>query len=109
MAVEIFIIINSEVSDTPNTNTKSCSATRHAGGKGKRYSSYSFSTSTPDGVRSQSYAPAALYPRERTPSTHWIGDWVGLRAGLDKEATGKILCRSRGSNPGRSVYSQTLY
>jgi hypothetical protein len=22
-------------------------------------------------------------PRKRAPDTHWIGDWVGLRAGLD--------------------------
>jgi hypothetical protein len=22
-------------------------------------------------------------PGERTPGTHWIGDWVGPRAGLD--------------------------
>jgi hypothetical protein len=39
-----------------------------------------------DGVSGQLYAPAALYPRERTPVTHWIGRWVGLRAGLDTEA-----------------------
>jgi hypothetical protein len=30
-------------------------------------------------------APAALYPRERTPGTHCTGGWVGLRAGLDTE------------------------
>jgi hypothetical protein len=34
----------------------------------------------------------ALYPRERTPVTHWTGDWVGLRIGLDTEAREKILC-----------------
>jgi hypothetical protein len=26
---------------------------------------------------------AALHPRERAPATHWIGGWVGPRAGLD--------------------------
>jgi len=26
--------------------------------------------------------PRPLYPRER-PGTHWIGGWLGLRAGLD--------------------------
>jgi len=41
------------------------------------------------GVSGQRHAPAALYPRERTPGTHWIGGWVGLRAGLDTEARGK--------------------
>ena len=27
--------------------------------------------------------PRPLYPRER-PGTHYIGGWVGLRAGLDR-------------------------
>jgi len=27
-----------------------------------------------------------------TPSTHWIGDWVGPRAGLDVVAKGKNPC-----------------
>jgi hypothetical protein len=35
--------------------------------------------------------------RERSPGTNWIGGWVGLRAGLDTKARGKILCQ--GSNP----------
>jgi hypothetical protein len=33
-----------------------------------------------------------------TPGTHWIGGWVGLRAGLDAGARRKILCLCRGSN-----------
>jgi hypothetical protein len=41
------------------------------------------------GVSGQHHAPAALYPRERTPGTHCTGGWVGPRAGLDTEATGK--------------------
>jgi hypothetical protein len=47
-------------------------------------------------------------PREMTPGTHWIGDWVGLRAGLDTAARGKILFLFRGSNPGSPVRNQTL-
>jgi hypothetical protein len=35
------------------------------------------------GVVGQRHAPAALYPRER-PGTHFVGDRVGLRAGLDR-------------------------
>jgi hypothetical protein len=31
-------------------------------------------------VSGQHHAPAALYPRERAPGTHWTGGWVGLRA-----------------------------
>jgi hypothetical protein len=41
-------------------------------------------------------------PWERTPGTHWTGGWVGSRAGLDTEATGKIVC-PWGSNPDRPV------
>jgi hypothetical protein len=35
------------------------------------------------GVSAQRHAPVALYPRERTSGTHWIGVWMGLRAGLE--------------------------
>jgi hypothetical protein len=35
------------------------------------------------GVSGQRHTLAALYPREGTLCTHWIGGWVGLRAGLD--------------------------
>jgi hypothetical protein len=48
-------------------------------------------------------------PGERTPGTHWTGGWVGPRAGLNAGARRKILCPCRGSNPDRSVRSQTLY
>jgi hypothetical protein len=27
--------------------------------------------------------PDRFIPMERAPGTHWIGDWVGSRAGLD--------------------------
>jgi hypothetical protein len=46
---------------------------------------------------------------ERTPGTHYIGGWVGPRVGLDAEATGKILCHCRGSNPGNPDRSQIRY
>jgi hypothetical protein len=76
----------------------------------RRFSSYSFSTSALDKVSGQRHAPAALYPREMTPPprTNFIGGWVRLRAGLDTEAAGKILCLFRESNPGHPVCSQTL-
>jgi hypothetical protein len=54
---------------------------RHAEDNG-RGSYYSFLTSALDWVSGQRHAQAALYPRERTPGIHWIGGWVGLRAGL---------------------------
>jgi hypothetical protein len=51
------------------------------------------------GVSGQRHAPAAHF----TPGTHWIGGWVGLRAGLDAGARRKILCPCRGSNPALRV------
>jgi len=51
------------------------------------------------GVSGQRHAQAAFCLGERTPGTHWTGDWVGLTAGLDTEVRGKILCPCRGSNP----------
>jgi hypothetical protein len=35
-------------------------------------------------VSGQLHAPAALPPRERAPGSHWIGGWLGTRAGLDQ-------------------------
>jgi hypothetical protein len=65
---------------------------RHSGAKGeRRYSSYSFLTSALDRVSGQRYASAAVYPGKMAPGTHWIGGWVGPRAGLDTEARGKIF------------------
>jgi hypothetical protein len=69
---------------------------RHEGDKGERkYSSYSFLTSALDGVSGQRHAPASIYPRKTTPSTHLIGGSVGLRADLDTQATENILCFGR--------------
>jgi hypothetical protein len=80
-------------------------ATRHGGAWAERkYSSYSFTTSVLDGgERSASRPGRAFTPGERTPGTHCTGVWVGPRAGLDTEDTGKILCPCRGSNPDRPV------
>jgi hypothetical protein len=74
----------------------------------REYSHYSFLTSALDGMRGQYHAPVMLYPQERTPSTHGIGGWVGLRAGLDSEATGKILCLCQELNPGHSKHISQL-
>jgi hypothetical protein len=63
-------------------------------------------------VSDQRHAPAALYPGERTPGTHCTGGWVSPRAGLDTEATGKILSplpEIEPRMPGRPARSQTLY
>jgi hypothetical protein len=70
----------------------------------RRYSSYSFYTSTLDGGEWSASRPGrAFTPGESTPGTHCTGGWVGPRAGLDTEDRGKILCPRRGSNPDRPV------
>jgi hypothetical protein len=92
---------------------KSSPTTRHggAGGRGgiapthSRLQHYM-------GVRGQRHAPAALFPKERTPGTHCTGGWVVPRARLHTEARGKILSPLPGiepRSPGRPVRSQTLY
>jgi hypothetical protein len=35
--------------------------------------------------------PGCFTPRERVPSTHWIGGWVGPRTNLDDVEKRKIL------------------
>jgi hypothetical protein len=35
-----------------------------------------------------SFTPLEFIPMERAPGTHWIGGWMGLKAGLDAVRTG---------------------
>jgi hypothetical protein len=42
-----------------------------------------FLTSALDGGEWSTSRPGRFTPGERDPGTHWIGGWVGLRAGLD--------------------------
>jgi hypothetical protein len=51
------------------------------------------------GVNGQRHVLVALYPRGKDPGTRWIGGWVGLRAGLDTEVRGRLLCLCRGTTP----------
>jgi hypothetical protein len=60
------------------------------------------------GVSGQRHALAVLHSRGKNTGAHWIGDWVGPRAGLEAGARRKILCAYRGSNPDRQSRSQTL-
>jgi hypothetical protein len=41
-------------------------------------------------VSGQLHNPAASPPRKQPPGTHWIGSWVGPRAGLDMVVKSKI-------------------
>jgi hypothetical protein len=42
-----------------------------------------FLTSALDGDQWSASLPDPFIPGERAPGTHWIGAWVGPRAGLD--------------------------
>jgi hypothetical protein len=48
-----------------------------------RYNSTHSLTSALDGSEWSASHPGRFTPRETAPSTHWIGGWVGPRAGLD--------------------------
>jgi hypothetical protein len=52
-----------------------------------------------------SFTPRSLYPTEMFPDTHWIGGWVGPRAGLDAVVERKIPIRCRDLNPRSSSLS----
>jgi hypothetical protein len=43
-----------------------------------------------DGGEWSASCPGHFTPRERSPGTHWIGGWVGPRAGLDAVVKRKI-------------------
>jgi len=47
-------------------------------------------------------------PRERAPTTHWIGGWVGLRVGLDAVEKSNIPLACRESNTGRPARGLVL-
>jgi len=49
-------------------------------------------------VSGQFHALATL-PPEKSPSNHWLGGWVGSRAGLDVLGRRKIFWSCRESNP----------
>jgi hypothetical protein len=74
---------------------------RHAGVKGeRRCSSYSLLNSVLDGDEWSASRPGRALPPGKDPGIHWIGDLVGLRAGLDTESRGEIIFLCRGSKPG---------
>jgi len=48
-------------------------------------------------------------PRQRAPPTHWIGGWVGPRAGLDAVVKRKIPGPYLDTPPDQPDRSPTLY
>jgi hypothetical protein len=61
-------------------------------------STHSFNL-TLDGGGWSASRPGRFIPRERLPGTHWIGSWVGSRAGLDPVVKRKIPSPLRELNP----------
>jgi hypothetical protein len=68
-----------------------------------RYSSTHPLTSALDGGEWLASRPGSFTPRERVPGTHWIGGWVGSRAGLDKVSKKNITRSRRDSNPDHLI------
>jgi hypothetical protein len=53
--------------------------------------------------------PGHIVPGERTPGTHWIGDWVGPRSGLDAVEATDISFLYQELNPDSSVIQPIEY
>jgi hypothetical protein len=75
------------------------------------YSSTHSLTSALDGGEWSASSPGCFTPRETAPGTHWIGGWVGTRAGLGAVKR-KIPSPRRVSNPiscDRPARTHSLY
>jgi hypothetical protein len=70
---------------------------------------HAFFTSELDGGEWSAWLMGWFTSRERAPGTHWIGDWVGSRAGLDAVVSRRILSPYRDSNPDHAAHSPALY
>jgi hypothetical protein len=68
-----------------------------------RYSSTHSLTSKLDECEGSALRQGRFNRRERAPSTHWIGGWVGSRAGLDTVSKRKILSPRRESKPDHPI------
>jgi hypothetical protein len=58
-----------------------------------------------------SFTPLPLYPRGKSPGTHWVGGWVDPRAGLNEVEKRKFLTPPglKLRPLGRPAHSQLLY
>jgi hypothetical protein len=72
---------------------------------------HTFLTSALDGGEWSASRPCRFTPGERAPGTHWIGGWVGSRAGLnDVEGRKFLILPGLERRPlGRPASSQSLY
>jgi hypothetical protein len=102
MKVVHIIWVSPAVTPTSKVKVKLSRYVMQRQGGEKTYSSYSTSTSALDKGEWSASRPGRF-----TRGIHWARGWVGLRAGLNTEARGKILFLCRGSNPGPPACSQT--
>jgi hypothetical protein len=63
-----------------------------------------FLTSAPDGGEWSASRPCGLTPGYTARRTHWIGSWVGPRAGVDSMKKRKIYFPCRKSNPSHPAH-----
>jgi hypothetical protein len=73
-----------------------------------------FLTSALVGGEWSASSPGRFTPGERAPATHWVGGWVGPRAGLDDVEKRKFLTlpgldlRATGCNGSEDVTADTI-
>jgi len=72
-----------------------------------RHSSTHSLISALDGGEWSASRSAHFTPRERVFFTHWIGEWVVPRAGLNTVSKRKILSPRRVSNPDHPIFQPT--
>jgi hypothetical protein len=63
---------------------------------------HAFFILTLDGGECSASQRGRFTPRERASGTHWIEDWVGLKAGLDAVVRKKVPSPYQDSNPWSS-------
>jgi hypothetical protein len=68
-----------------------------------------FLTSTLDGGERSASRPGLFNPEETASGTHWIGSWVGPRAGMEAVEERKVSFPCPELNHGRPAPSPSLY
>jgi hypothetical protein len=69
---------------------------------------HSFSASALDGGEWSASRPGRFAPGEITQNTHWIGGWVGPRAGPDAVAKRKVPVPAQKPNCGDTTRSPII-
>jgi hypothetical protein len=80
-------------------------ALRHDGVLGNGGISTNYLTSALDGGELSASRRGSFTPKERAHGTHWIGGWVGPRAGLDAVVNSKISSPCQNSKPDYPAHS----